>query len=410
VNWQAVLWQEFCHVVTLKMTHNKMPRWLSEGISVHEESQANPAWGQRMNPQFRDMVLGDDLSPISQLSAAFLAPPSPVHLQFAYYEASLVVEFLVQRFGLDQLKSILRDLGEGVEINHAIEQHTISMGQLEGDFAAFARDRAQKLAPGLDFERPKLDQAVAAGAPVSETSTNAADGSIKPKSPSTPRPPRERLQGEALTAWIASHPTNYYALNERARRLLDQKQFQTAKVILEKLVELYPGETGADSGPSMLAVVHRELGETNAEWQLLLRIAQQDDEAIQAYQRLMELAAAAQNWPTVMEMARHYLAVDPLRPSPYRYVAQAGEQLGEIRAGIMAYRALLQLDPPDPAAVHFTLARLLFKAGDPEARRQVLQALEEAPRYRAALELLLTINAESPRAKADLSPASEVQR
>ena len=27
---------------------NKMPRWISEGISVYEERQANPAWGERL--------------------------------------------------------------------------------------------------------------------------------------------------------------------------------------------------------------------------------------------------------------------------------------------------------------------------------------------------------------------------
>src|SRR5690606_20032281 len=41
-NWEAVLWHEFCHVVTLELTLNKMPRWLSEGISVYEEAQENP--------------------------------------------------------------------------------------------------------------------------------------------------------------------------------------------------------------------------------------------------------------------------------------------------------------------------------------------------------------------------------
>ena len=28
-NWKAVLWHEFCHVVTLNLTNNRMPRWLS---------------------------------------------------------------------------------------------------------------------------------------------------------------------------------------------------------------------------------------------------------------------------------------------------------------------------------------------------------------------------------------------
>ena len=95
-NWEAVLWHEFCHVVTLSKTHNKMPRWLSEGISVYEEEQQDPAWGSALNPQFRAMILGHELTPLSQLSAAFLAAKSALHLQFAYYESALAVEFLVR--------------------------------------------------------------------------------------------------------------------------------------------------------------------------------------------------------------------------------------------------------------------------------------------------------------------------
>ncbi len=83
-NWEAVLWHEFCHSVTLCKTRNTMPRWLSEGISVYEEGRQDPAWGSALNPQFRSMILGDDLTPLSQLSAAFLAPksaaPHPVRL------------------------------------------------------------------------------------------------------------------------------------------------------------------------------------------------------------------------------------------------------------------------------------------------------------------------------------------
>jgi len=78
---------------------------------------------------------------------------------------------------------------------------------------------------------------------------------------------------------------------------------------------------------------------------------------------------------------------------PHRYLAQASEKLDAVQTAIPAYRALLELDPPDPAEVHYHLARLLHQAGSSgEARRQVLQALEEAPRYRDALRLLLKIN------------------
>ncbi len=392
VNWEAVLWHEFCHVVTLQLTRNKMPRWLSEGISVYEERQANPAWGQRMSPRYREMVLGDELTPVSKLSAAFLSPPSDRHLQFAYYESSLVVEFLVERFGLDHLKAILRDLGEGQEINQALEKHSAPMQQLEEDFADFARQRAEQLAPGLDWEEPPFDTFAATGRRPGRTGpfrnrppgTNATAAVLSP----------EAAQ-EAWQAWAKERPTNFWVMTRQAQELLEAKQWSEAKAVLQRLVDLYPDFTGEDSAYRLLAAAHRALGETNAERQVLTRFAEKDDEATDAYARLMELGAAANDWPMVAQSANRFLAVNPLVAPPYRFLAQASQHTGQSSVAIGAYRALLELDPPDPAEVHFRLAQLLHGAGDPEARRQVLQALEEAPRYRAALRLLLQMNRES---------------
>ena len=118
-NWQSVLWHEFCHVITLNKTRNRMPRWLSEGISVFEELQRNPSWGQRMNPTYKAMLLGEDFVPLSQLSQAFLRPKSGVHLQFAYYESSLAVRYLIETHGYPLLLKLLDDLGMGVPIDEA---------------------------------------------------------------------------------------------------------------------------------------------------------------------------------------------------------------------------------------------------------------------------------------------------
>jgi len=83
--------------------------------------------------------------------------------------------------------------------------------------------------------------------------------------------------------------------------------------------------------------------------------------------------------------------------APASFPGRSSRAIGDSKAAIDAYRALLELDPPDPAEVHFRLARLLHRLGDPAARRHVLEALEEAPRHRAALELLLEITAAHPK-------------
>jgi tetratricopeptide (TPR) repeat protein len=357
-NWQAVLWHEFCHVVTLQMTRNKMPRWLSEGISVFEELQANSTWGQSMNPQYREMILGDDFTPLSKLSSAFLTPESDLHLQFAYFESYLVVEFLVQKYGLDTLKKVLADLGKGVEINAALATHTKDIDDLEDDFTKFARAKAEKLAPGMDWERPEPDEL-----------------------------------RKADEKWFAERTNNYYALVFQAKKLMREKQFAEAKAPLQRLLELYPDHVGRDNPYPLLAEVHRSLNETNEERRILEQYTERDADAADAYLRLMQVAAVDEDWSTVRKTTERFMAVNPLLPAPYRYLAQASEALDQPAAAIDAYRTMLLLDPPDPAEIHYRLARLLFQARDPAAKRHVLKALEEAPRYRDAHKLLLEIHA-----------------
>jgi len=62
MNWRSVLWHEFVHVVTLQKTNNRMPRWLSEGISVYEEKQRSSAWGQDLDIRGAGNLLGEEQS------------------------------------------------------------------------------------------------------------------------------------------------------------------------------------------------------------------------------------------------------------------------------------------------------------------------------------------------------------
>jgi tetratricopeptide (TPR) repeat protein len=264
---------------------------------------------------------------------------------------------------LETLKAMLRQLGEGAEINQVIEKQAAPMAALEKEFAVYARQVAARMAPGLDFER--LD--------------------LKP----------------GLTASSGAGPTNFWMLSRQAKDLVQARKWAEAKPVLETLLRLYPGGTGLESGAALLAQAHRALGETNAERQVLAQWAARDSTAVEAYARLMELGAA--DPPSLAQNARRYLAVNPLVALPYRYLAEASEARGDLAAAIAAQRALLQLDPANPAEVHLNLARLLHRAGDPAARRQVLQALEEAPRSGAALRLLLQIDRESPSPKTSAS-------
>ena len=109
----------------------------------------------------------------------------------------------------------------------------------------------------------------------------------------------------------------------------------------------------------MLAAAYRALSETNAERELLDRSVQQDDEANDAYLRLAELARQRANGLGSCLNAQRSLAVDPLASAPYGFLATASGHLDDLKHAIQANRALLQLDPPNPAEVHFQLAEAL---------------------------------------------------
>ena len=366
-NWESVLWHEFCHVVTLQKSHNKMPRWLSEGISVYEERQQNPAWGQSMTPEYRKMILSGKLTPVSGLSGAFLAPESPMVLQFAYFESSLVVQFIIERFGVDALKQTLADLGSGIAIDAALARNVAPLNRLDVEFEKFARQRAEQLAPELTWEEIDLEP---------------------------------RADSEEVAEWLEDHPDNFQGLVRLGVALQREENWKESLEPAELLLKLFPDYVGGGNAYSLLARAHRELGDAKAEREVLGEWARRSADATDAYTRLATLAEEAGDWAAVEQNALRMLAVNPLTPAPHRWLAKAAEKLNRPDEAIAAYRALLEFDTTDPVDAHYRLAKLLQSRGDSdEARRQALMALEDAPRFLDAHRLLLELIADAPEAQ-----------
>jgi tetratricopeptide (TPR) repeat protein len=355
-SWESVLWHEFCHVVTLQKTKNKMPRWLSEGISVYEEKLADPAWGETMVPVFREMVLSESLTPVSELSGAFLRPPSPVHLQFAYYESSLVVEYLIQDFGLDKLKSVLQELAIGTPINDALRRHCAPMEFIDKSFAKFALEKAEAFAPTASWDE------------------------VKPIAGATAADWRQ---------WNQEHPNNLAGLNQEARLAIEEERWESARDTLLKILEICPE---LKSTYPLLAQCHRKLKAPAEELEMLEKYAAMEANSVELFTRLLEVYSAAAEWGKVKSTARKMLALNPLLPSPYRFLAVAAEQTQDDKATVESLVALAKMDPLDAADVHYRLASALFRQQQfAKAKDEVVRSLERAPRYRAAYDLLLKV-------------------
>jgi tetratricopeptide (TPR) repeat protein len=313
-----------------------------------------------MTPQYREIILSGKMTPVSRLSSAFLSPPSPMHLQFAYYESSLVVEYLIERFGMEALQKVLDDLGAGAEINEALIRHTVPLGRLDADFAEFAGDRAKALAPEATWQKPKLPA--------------AADSAT-------------------LASWLKKHPKSAPGLVRLARQLLQEQKFDDALKAAQQLHEVYPNGSDSESAHAIIAAAQLGLKNMEAEREALEQVASRDADATDAFLRLMEIGEARSDWESVASNARRMLAVNPLVAAPHRYMAAAAEKLGRRDEAIRAYQALLLFDTTDAADTHFRLAQLLRDAGQgTKAKRHVLMSLEEAPRFPAAHRLLLELH------------------
>src|SRR5262249_26992396 len=152
---------------------------------------------------------------------------------------------------------------------------------------AFVKERAEQLAPGLDWEKPKLEDIMTIQAGNSmpanlDATHNETGGVVKRAEPgrkssdavSEKQSGRPDRTARPVTNWFTLHPTNYYALMERGKLLVTEKEFERAKAPLQRLLELYPTQTGQESAYEMLAGAHRALGETNSEREVLAKFVQ----------------------------------------------------------------------------------------------------------------------------------------
>jgi predicted Zn-dependent protease len=81
---------------------------------------------------------------------------------------------------------------------------------------------------------------------------------------------------------------------------------------------------------------------------------------------------------------------DPLKSETHLQLADALLAANRPQEAAREYRAMLALDTHDKATAFFGVARALRGMGDRAgSRRNVLQALEAAPHYRPAQDLLL---------------------
>jgi tetratricopeptide (TPR) repeat protein len=183
---------------------------------------------------------------------------------------------------------------------------------------------------------------------------------------------------------------------EVARGLMEADRWAEALTLTERLQAALPAEAAHEGGLALSAAAYRGLGDIEQERAALIKLTSLTADNTEALERLMAIDHQRADWLAVLRWCQRMLEIDPLRTVVHEQRAKAAEELGRPTTAIESLRALIEMDPVDSSAIHYRLARNLVAAQQPgQAKRHVLIALEETPRYRDALKLLQELQPEA---------------
>ena len=361
-NWASVFWHELAHTFHLAASDNKVPRWFSEGLAVHEQRKARQGWGHQATLPFLQALGTNRLKPVSELNDGFMRPDYPQQVIFSYYQASLVFQVIEERWGFDAIRAMLDGYrrGETTE-NLFVSVLGTEIEEFDEEFDEYMRSRFASPLRAL----VQLGQQPPPTAGVSD-----------------------------LQDHVRRHPGDLLGRLRLGAALLGEERLDEAEEHFREALRMFPEYGEADSPYWFLAQIHRERGDLEGAAAALGRLNELSESNYQALLEQAEVleelgrneeAAAALNkavlvWPYEMEL--------------HQRLASLNGAVGDHEGAVRERAAVVALGPPDRAEALYLLAVAQRDAGEPAAaRRSVLLALEIAPNYPQALDLLLELRA-----------------
>ena len=111
-HWASTLWHEMSHVYVLAMTNERVPRWFTEGMAVHEETAATPDWGDRITPEVLAAIRDKKLLPIAEIDRGFVHPTYPSQVIVSYFQAGKICDYISERWGESKLLDMIHAVRE----------------------------------------------------------------------------------------------------------------------------------------------------------------------------------------------------------------------------------------------------------------------------------------------------------
>lgn len=333
-NWGSTLWHEFTHVITLQITDHKIPRWFSEGLSVFEERKGFPGWGDDLKLEYLNAIKSKKLLPTAQLNDGFIRPKFPEQILVSYYQASLICEYIDQKFGFAAIRRMLASYKAGKSTPDVFKEAlNLSLDNFDSQFVKWVDDRVKEI-------------------------------EIKP----------------------------FTELLSTGQEALAKGDADKAIEILTRAIETYPEYTDEHNAYEPLAEAYLKKGNKKAALDTLKKLMTYSETAYRASIKLADLLKEDGDAAGARHALEGAMYIRPMDLEGHQKLGDILLTQKQFSGAVREYETLLALNAPDRAGAYYKLAEANFGQGNrQDARKNILKCLEIAPSYEPAQDLLLKI-------------------
>lgn len=378
-NWQEIVWHEFMHVITLQMTDNRMPRWLSEGISVWEEREGRPYWGRDQGLDLVRAAQEDKLLPVASLNSGFSGARNNADLSFAYFQSYLVVDYIEEAYGFAKLVELIDQYAFVKEdAERFMEVFGMSIDEFDAGFRNWITQRVEEINVYAHTEDVP-DEGDGHGHGIRENSSAILaelynNASLK----------------QHMRSRIEENERDFQAYLQLGIVLFKEEAFDEAKSYLEIAHEMLPTYTGYPSPALVLSQIYDREGNRDMQLQWLETLLQSLQHDYGSAIILAEAALQVSNYEQAAYYIDRAIQVDPYRQDVHQLKAQYAMAVDDSQLAVTEYEVLMKLEISDPVEARTNLAEAYLKNGQvAEAKQNILYALEQAPSFLRAQQLLL---------------------
>ena len=421
-NWEQVLWHEMAHVYHIQLSDSRVPRWFTEGLAVHETRKLRPAWARPMDLELWHLLQRGELVGIDGFNAAFTQAKSLDDILVAYYQASVVVQYVEERWGFEKLRAMLVGWAEKKDTAAVFREALgVDPAAFDAAFREWLRERLVRYAglfepdPQAYRELARYESAAAASPDDARAQAELAMSHLANGEPDEAKASIGKAVAadaeEPLTAWLAAqqalHGGDWAGARERLEGLISGGR--DGVTIREALATACKEGGDLDGAEESWAALAKMEPESEGAWRALyaLRSDRKDDAgALEAAVRAadisqmdaaleLEIAALAKKLgkPDVGRAAvLRSLEIAPFAPEVRVAVAEVRLADGDAAAARAELEQALALGPEQPAPVLGLLARAQLMAGDREKARasagKALAADPDEPQARKVMDEL----------------------